>query len=251
MANYPPKASGLREVCTDLVAPASRASPLAALKRLLAFAYPSSTAGSTGRNMTRQDKHLRLESFAVAARFSQPTCFDLSAQVPSGTAGTISGGDWSGCGAGRGGQLWDFETCGFLVERIGVNNVTDMFPPRKSTSEWLDAHCAARFGGQKPQPTALAQLWGFGTADLAYSGATKIVFTNGLNDGWSAGGITSNVGSPGLNLLAVNMENGAHHSDLSHFAPDPAIDTPDVTAARARIGDILNAWINDTMPLTE
>ena len=32
----------------------------------------------------------------------------------------MSGADWSGCGSGRDGQLWDFETCGFLVEQIGT-----------------------------------------------------------------------------------------------------------------------------------
>ena len=43
-------------------------------------------------------------------------------------------------------RRWDYETCTFLIEQIGTNNETDMFPPREWTFEWLDAHCAARSG---------------------------------------------------------------------------------------------------------
>ena len=32
-----------------------------------------------------------------------------------------------------------------------------------------------------PQPTALADVWGFG--DLVAAGASRILFTNGMNDG--------------------------------------------------------------------
>ena len=34
-------------------------------------------------------------------------------------------------------------------------------------------------------------------------------------------------------LIAINMPNGAHHSDLSHEPPGPH-DTPDITAGRAQ-----------------
>ncbi len=33
---------------------------------------------------------------------------------------------------------------GYLIEQIGTNNVTDMFPPRAWSFDWLNAHCAAR-----------------------------------------------------------------------------------------------------------
>ena len=56
-----------------------------------------------------------------------------------------------------------------------------MFTPRNYTLDWLFDHSMARFG-TTPQPRALADLWGFDK--LAEIGATKIVFTNGLNDGW-------------------------------------------------------------------
>ena len=64
-----------------------------------------------------------------------------------------------------------------------------MFHPRNWTWSWLHEHCAARFG-VRPQPRALVDLWGFDSRLLVpKTGASRIIFTNGLNDGWSVGGI--------------------------------------------------------------
>jgi hypothetical protein len=162
----------------------------------------------------------------------------MTAQLPDGHNATIACGDWSGCGTLHDGASWDFETCTLLVETIGTNNQTDMFPSRPWTMDWMKAHCQARFG-QTPQPTLLADEWGFG--DLAAIGVTNIVFTNGLNDGWSAGSVLTNLSDT---LLAVNMPNGAHHSDLTHTAASP-MDTPDVAAGRLQVKAILHTWLAD------
>jgi dipeptidyl-peptidase-2 len=258
MANYPPEGSSLQAACTDFVA-AADADPLGALASLLSgygvASSPSSSSSSSsssrpGRMAELAAKRTKSTTMTrtTTTMSSSSSCFNLTAQLPAGDAATISGGDWSGCGSGDDGRIWDLETCNYLVETIGTNNVTDMFPPREWTLDWLQMHCAERFGGAgAPQPTALADSWGFSSNRLAASGATRILFTNGLNDGWSAGGITEDVGEEDLQLLAVNMENGAHHSDLSHTAPDPAVDTPDVTKARAQIGDIIAGWLAEIM----
>jgi hypothetical protein len=162
-------------------------------------------------------------------------CFNLAAQLPTGHFPTITGGDWSGVGGGPNGESWDFETCTLLVERIGTNNVTDMFPPRAFTLAWLERHCSRRFG-VTPQPRRLANLWGL---DRLQDVTSRIVFTNGLNDGWSTGSVLRNLSA---SLVAINMPNGAHHSDLSHDPPGPQ-DTPDVTAGRAQAATLLAEWL--------
>jgi len=43
-------------------------------------------------------------------------------------------------------------------------------------------------------------------------------------------------------LVAINMPNGAHHSDLSHDPPGPH-DTPDITAGRAQAAGLLAKWL--------
>jgi len=100
---------------------------------------------------------------------------------------------------------------------------------------WLNKHCAERFG-VTPEPRALADLWGFDRLNL--TGASKILFTNGMTDGWSVGGITTNLSDT---LVAINIADGAHHSDLSHQVPSDA-DTPAVVAARQQALGLLQAW---------
>ena len=63
-------------------------------------------------------------------RLAPGQCVDLQGAVPAGANGTISCGDWSGCGTGTNGRSWDYETCTYLVEQIGTNGESDMFPPR-------------------------------------------------------------------------------------------------------------------------
>ena len=67
-----------------------------------------------------------------------------------------------------------------------------MFPPRRWSYSWLKAHCEARFG-VTPAPSALVEEWGFDAEGLVAQGASRILFTNGLTDGWSAGGFLANV----------------------------------------------------------
>jgi pimeloyl-ACP methyl ester carboxylesterase len=214
MANYPPGPSTrLSTACAGIEsAQAGGGSPWAALSSFL-----------TG----------------YSARRGAGGCYNMSAQLPSGANATISSGDWSGVGTGDDGSSWDFETCTLLVETIGTNNVTDMFPPRPWTSGWLQQHCASRFN-VVPQPRALADLWGFDEARLPHV-TSRIIFTNGLNDGWSAGGITTNLSAT---LLAFNAPNGAHHSDLSHSWPSSA-DTPDVQLVRDLAAATIEEWLAD------
>lgn len=72
---------------------------------------------------------------------------------------------------------------------------------------------------------------------------SRIVFTNGLNDGWSTGGVLKSP-STEKGLIAINLPNGAHHSELSHFY-DPAKDTEDVRSAHSTIAELLRQWLKE------
>jgi len=233
MGNYPPtNTTAMAQSCNAFVT----SKPWDALRFLFSLISSSSDeldarllARLGGASPAHRHRHVRRAG-------TDTSCFDFASQTPAGAGGTVSCGDWSGCGGGAGGESWDYETCSFVVEVIGTNNVTDMFPPRAWTHQWLNAHCQHRFG-ITPQPRALADLWGFD--HLAEMGASRIIFTNGLNDGWSAGGFSGNLSDT---LLVLNMPNGAHHSDLTHSPPSDQ-DTPDVKATRAFIGDVLQTWL--------
>jgi hypothetical protein len=186
------------------------------------------------------EEHSTMDSSpnVLATRSGSKTeqCFNMSSQLPAGKNGRISSGDWSGVGTQRNGQMWDFQTCHLLVEQIGFGKES-MFPQRPWTMEWLVEHCQLRFG-VLPDPYKLVREWKFD--DLQAAGATHILFTNGLNDGWSVGGIKQNISET---LLVLNFENGAHHSDLSAMGPSDS-DTPDIKHGFLQIRLILKGWLD-------
>ncbi|GKY94993.1 hypothetical protein MPSEU_000463900 [Mayamaea pseudoterrestris] len=180
----------------------------------------------------------RLENFFRYAftKNNNATCFDMSQQLPTGEYATISAGDWSGVGAGSSGESWDFQTCTRCVERI---NMAGFLPKRNWSMDWLNEHCQRRFNVH-PTPYELVEKWHFD--DLVAAGASHILFTNGLVDGWSVAGIKSNLSDT---QVAINFENGAHHSDLSYYKGLHDDATDDVKQGRTRIRALLAQWLHE------
>jgi hypothetical protein len=174
---------------------------------------------------------------------TDPPCWDMSLQLPTGPNATISSGDWSGVGTGGNGESWDFQTCTLLVEAIGFAP-SSMFPPRDWSLDWLTNHCQVRFGAT-PQPCQLVTQWNFTEAGLVAHEVTRILFTNGLQDGWSVGGIQSNLSE---SLIAMNFPNGAHHSDLSHVGPTEE-DSDDIKQGFQDIQALLSKWLDEIRPI--
>lgn len=160
-------------------------------------------------------------------------CFDLNSEVPPGQNGTISAADWSGVGGDASAWMWDFQSCTLIPEN-SISNRT-MFPPRKWTLGWLTDHCQSRFG-YTPHPDALKNEFGFDNL-TAFS---RLLFTNGLRDGWSVASVTADVSD---SIKAINMFNGAHHSDLTHEGPSDN-DTLDVKDAHKRIFQLVGEWLD-------
>ncbi|KAL7538230.1 hypothetical protein ACHAXR_010625 [Thalassiosira sp. AJA248-18] len=169
-------------------------------------------------------------------------CFDLSVFLPDGDNARITTSDWSGSGGGIDGKMWDFQLCHTLVDAIGFSKES-MFPARKWTYEDLTKYCQLRYGKELiPQPLALARNLHFD--DLVKAGASNILFTNGLQDMWSGGSYLEDVSDT---ILALNFENGAHHSDLTHEGPTDK-DTEDIKEGYVKITEILEKWLHDIKP---
>lgn len=208
--------------------------------------YPPSTDSALvkGCQVFMNDKissEERLGQFLVTSLAGNVnTCLDMRQQLPSGPFRSISGGDWSGIGTGTSGESWDFETCTLLVEAIGFDESKTMFPDRPWSLAWMGRHCRERFG-VTPRPYELVQRWHWD--DLAgKTNASRILFTNGLNDGWSVSGIQEDLSD---SLLAINFPNGAHHSELRPDIPDQNVDTPDVWEGFQKIENILKQWLEE------
>ncbi|CAE8660638.1 unnamed protein product, partial [Polarella glacialis] len=156
MANYPPdNKTGLYKACASFVAAASQGGQEGALDAmrslLLSTSLSSSSKLASGRAY--------FQTAVAAERPLGESCFNLQKQLPAGQSATARCGDWSGCGAGHDGEMWDYQTCTFEVEQIGFGSAAQMFPTRRWSKEWLQNHCRQRFG-VSPQPLALAELWG-------------------------------------------------------------------------------------------
>ena len=81
--------------------------------------------------------------------------------------------------------MWDFQLCTTLVDPIGFSEES-MFPARKWTYDDLTEYCQLRYGDELvPQPLALDRNLHFD--NLVGLGASRILFTNGLQDMWSGG----------------------------------------------------------------
>ena len=151
----------------------------------------------------------------------------------------ITTSDWSGSGGGNDGKMWDFQLCTMYVDPIGFSPES-MFPPRKWTYDGLTKYCQLRYGEEvTPRPYALVEDFKFD--DLVGNGASRILFTNGMQDMWYGGSYTEDLSDT---ILALNFENGAHHSDLSHVGPTDA-DTDDIKEGYVKIQNILEKWLGD------
>ena len=191
----------------------------------------------TNSTLTSSDKVKEFLVQRLNRRNPSNKCWNMTSQMPSGPHATISSGDWSGVGTGNNGESWDFQTCTLLVEAIGFSK-DSMFVSREWSIAWLTQHCQSRFG-VTPKPYELVNKWHFD--GLVAANVTRILFTNGLKDGWSVSGVKTNLSD---SLIALNFPNGAHHSDLSHLGPNEN-DTDDIKDGYKKIAQILGDWLGD------
>jgi Serine carboxypeptidase S28 len=163
-------------------------------------------------------------------------CFDFQTQLPDGMNATISSADWSGAGFSTTATRWEFQVCKDLVIKAGFAGPNSMFyPPREWTLDWLTEHCQNRFGTTlMPQPGRLNHLWSFDNLE----GSSRIIFTNGENDGWIKGSYT-HISTD--SVIVINFGNGSHHSDLAHEWPRD--DTIDIVEGHERIVQTLRKWL--------
>ena len=110
-----------------------------------------------------------------------------------------------------------------------------MFEPYAwSDDDWAE-HCETDWFGVKPNLNwTEVSYWG-----KNIESASNILFSNGLLDPWSAGGVMKNL-APTLPIVII--PDGAHHVELRAEVPD---DTPACKAAREVEKQWILRWINE------
>ncbi|KAK1375715.1 lysosomal Pro-X carboxypeptidase-like [Heracleum sosnowskyi] len=133
---------------------------------------------------------------------------------------------------------WNWQTCTELVIPIAYGDHT-MFPPSNfSLSEW-SKDCRRSFGVE-PRPHWITTYYGGQDIKLVLKKfASNIIFTNGLRDPYSTGGVLQNISD---SLVAVVTTNGSHCLDILSSQPD---DPEWLVTQRKTVFHILEGWIKE------
>ncbi|KAM3182369.1 hypothetical protein ACTXT7_012526 [Hymenolepis weldensis] len=130
---------------------------------------------------------------------------------------------------------WELQTCMEMTNPICSDGKTDMFRPRGWDPIEFSNSCQDRFGVQPRMDWAGLQWW---AKDIITD--TRLIFSNGDLDPWSAFGVLNETSAPGATVIRIGR--GAHHLDLRGSHPN---DTAEVRAARGLIRDKIASWIEE------
>uniref|UniRef100_A0A336L8H0 Lysosomal Pro-X carboxypeptidase n=2 Tax=Culicoides sonorensis TaxID=179676 RepID=A0A336L8H0_CULSO len=129
---------------------------------------------------------------------------------------------------------WNFQSCTEMVWSNCQNGTTDMFPPRAWDFRKYSDDCFKKFG-VKPKNYSMNALGEIRYGGGRLNGVTNIIFSNGLLDPWSGGGVfTSQQG-----IVIVVIPEGAHHLDLRASHKD---DPESVVEARKLYEKLFKKW---------
>ncbi|XP_043257750.1 lysosomal Pro-X carboxypeptidase [Colletes gigas] len=101
---------------------------------------------------------------------------------------------------------WYYQACTEMVMPMCTDGKNDMYEPDSWNFDEYAKECMKKYS-VKPQPNLVCEQ--YGCKDL--STVTNIVFSNGLLDPWTGGGILRNLSS---SAVAIIIPEGAHHLDL-------------------------------------
>lgn len=128
--------------------------------------------------------------------------------------------------------IWDYQWCTEMLPQetyFTRDGVHDMFWPSPMNMSAINAHCRDTLG-VVPRSTWIGEEFG------GITGASNIVFSNGLYDPWSSGGVLKS----SKNVTAVIIDGGAHHLDLMFSNPQDPLSVKE--ARRAELAHV-KAWI--------
>lgn len=198
---------------TDYPNPATFLQPLPA--------YPIKVACQFLTTPNAEDRALIKTIYQAASVFYNYTgavqCNDIGTQ--GGSLGDING--------------WDFQACTEMVLPVCSNGVTDMYEksPWNFTQYSLD--CNKKYGIYSEEEKALVLFGG----DHIKS-ASNIIFSNGLRDPWSAGGVLETLNP---SLPAIKIAGACHHEDLRPSGPN---DPQNLIDARLKEIGIIKSWLD-------
>jgi Serine carboxypeptidase S28 len=130
-------------------------------------------------------------------------------------------------------DLWNAVCC-YIVPQIGKSSETMWFPEKYSLKKDIN-FCKKKYDIDVDLEYMDKE---FGLGNL--TGVTRLLLTNGLNDGWYAVSQTDPI--PGSGIEIMNFKSGAHHSELMH---NLVADTPEIALAHLEISKLVGRWLKE------
>ncbi|KAL0007857.1 hypothetical protein SO802_009359 [Lithocarpus litseifolius] len=134
---------------------------------------------------------------------------------------------------------WDWQTCSELVIPIGNGPNETMFPASPFVYKEYRDYCVNKFGVE-PRPTWITTNYGGHHIKMVLKRfGSNILFSNGLRDPYSSGGILENISD---SILAVYTKEGSHCLDIVPAAS--ANDPKWLITQRKKEVRIMRRWFN-------
>ncbi|CAN7070242.1 unnamed protein product [Brassica oleracea var. botrytis] len=135
---------------------------------------------------------------------------------------------------------WGWQACTEMVMPMSCSNHT-MFRPFESDDEKANQEYCLREYGVKPRPHWITAEFGGQRIEMVLKRfGSNIIFSNGLQDPWSGGGVLKNISSSIIAL--VTRKAGAHHTDLRAATKD---DPEWLKQQRRQEVAIIEKWISE------
>ncbi|KAL5724361.1 lysosomal Pro-Xaa carboxypeptidase [Ranunculus cassubicifolius] len=133
---------------------------------------------------------------------------------------------------------WDWQACTEMVMPLTCSNES-MFPPSSFDYEDFGKQCKKKYGVTPRPHWITTEFGGNRIKQVLKRYGSNIIFSNGMQDPWSRGGVLKNLSA---SIVALVTEKGAHHVDFRSATKDD----PDwLREQRRQEIEIIRGWITE------
>ncbi|KAF8033787.1 hypothetical protein BT93_C0140 [Corymbia citriodora subsp. variegata] len=133
---------------------------------------------------------------------------------------------------------WDWQACTEMVMPMSCSNES-MFIPYSYNYDAFAEQCMKKYGVTPRPHWITTEFGGKRIEEMLKRFGSNIIFSNGMQDPWSRGGVLKNISA---SIVALVTEEGAHHVDFRFATKD---DPNWLVEQRRQEVDIIQSWIDE------
>jgi len=134
---------------------------------------------------------------------------------------------------------WNWQACTEMVMPMSSNPENSIFPQFTFDIDSYKQDCFNMFGVEPRAHWITTEFGGHDIQKVLKNYGSNIIFSNGLLDPWSGGGVLQNISN---SIVALVTELGAHHLDLRAATENDPIWLVEQRNAEIQI---INNWMNE------